>query len=79
MEPGAKIPPGQLVRLSTPAGPKLRGRIFFVVPLETPVVLVPLNTITLVATRIEDFGTRLAIVLVGTPSPNLTVIFSVRL
>src|SRR5579884_968507 len=41
MEPGAKIPPGQLVRLSTPAGPKLRRRIFFVVPLETPVVLVP--------------------------------------
>lgn len=78
MEPGTKIPPGQLVRLSTPAGPKLRGRIFFAVPLQTPVVLIPLNTITLVATRIEDFGTRLAIVLVGTPSPSLTVIFSVH-
>jgi hypothetical protein len=33
----------------------------------------------LVATRIEDYGPRLAIVLVGTPSPNLTVVLSVQL
>ena len=76
--PDTKIPPGQLVRLNTPAGPKLKGRMFLV-PIQTSVVLVPVNTVMLVATRIEDFGPRLAIVLVGTPSPNLTVVFSVQL
>jgi len=76
--PNAKIPPGQLVRLNTPAGPKLNGRMFLV-PIQTNVVLIPVNTMTLVATRIEDFGPRLAIVLVGTPTPNLTIVFSVQL
>jgi hypothetical protein len=76
--PDTKIPPGQLVRLNTPAGPKLNGRMFLV-PIQTNVVLVPVNTVTLVATRIEDFGPRLAIVFVGTPAPNLTIVFSVQL
>ncbi len=76
--PGERIPPGQLVRLTTPAGAKLRGRLFLV-PIHTSAVLVPVNTVTLVATRIEDYGPQTAIVLVGTPAPNLTVIFSVRL
>ena len=72
-----KIPPGQLVRLNTPAGAKLKGRMFLV-PIRPPVVLVPLDTVTLVATRIEDFGPRLAIILVGTAAPHLTVVFDVR-
>ncbi len=76
--PDTKIPPGQLVRLNTPAGPKLNGRMFLV-PIQTNVVLVPVNTVTLVAARIEDFGPRVAIVLVGTPAPNLTIVFSVQL
>jgi hypothetical protein len=76
--PDAHIPPGQLVRLNTPAGPKLKGRMFLV-PIQPAVVLVPVNTVTLVATRIEDTGPRLAITLVGVPAPNLTVIFSVYL
>ena len=76
--PDAHIPPGQLVRLNTPAGPKLKGRMFLV-PIETAVVLVPVNTVTLVATRIEDTGPRLAITLLGVPVPNLTVIFGVQL
>ncbi|HET9000417.1 MAG TPA: hypothetical protein VFP86_12290 [bacterium] len=76
--PDAHIPPGQLVRLNTPAGPKLKGRMFLV-PIQAAAVLVPVNTVTLVATRIEDTGPRLAITLVGTPVPNLTVIFSVQL
>jgi hypothetical protein len=78
VSPNAKIPPGQLVRLNTPAGPKLNGRMFLV-PIQTNVVPIPVNTVTLVATRIEDFGSRLAIVLVGTPTPNLTIVFSVQL
>jgi hypothetical protein len=32
--PDAHIPPGQLVRLNTPAGPKLKGRMFLV-PIQT--------------------------------------------
>jgi hypothetical protein len=75
--PDSKIPPGQLVRLNTPAGPKLNGRIFLV-PIRTNVVVVPINTATVVATRIEDLGPRLAIVVLGTQAPNLTVVFNVR-
>lgn len=77
--PGAKIPPGQLVRLTTPAGAKLKGRIFYLVPIRTTAVLVPLNTMTLVGVRVEDFGPTLSIVLTSTPAPNLTVTFIVRL
>jgi hypothetical protein len=78
VEPGVRIPPGQLVRLSTPAGAKLRGRIFFLVPVQTSVVLVPINTIALVPVRIEDFGPRLSITVISQPAPNVTVIFNVQ-
>ncbi len=77
--PEAKIPPGQLVRLRTPAGAKLRGRIFFLVPIKTSAVLVPVDTVSLVAVRVEDSGPKLSITLIGTPAPNVTVVFSVRL
>jgi len=77
--PGAKIPPGQLVRLNTPAGAKLRGRIFYLVPIVTTVAIVPLNTVTLIAIREEDLGPHLSLTIIGTPNPNLTVIFNVRL
>jgi hypothetical protein len=72
------IPPGQLVRLNTPAGAKVRGRIFYLVPLHTTAAIVPMNTISLVAVRAEDFGPRVAIVLTGVPAPNVTVVFDVR-
>lgn len=77
-EPEIGIPPGQLVRLSTPAGAKLRGRIFFLVPLQTTAVFVPVNTIVLVPVRVEDFGPRVSITVINTPSPNLTVIFNAQ-
>ncbi len=73
------VPPGQLVRLSTPAGAKVKGRIFYLVPIQTTAVLVPVNTITLVGVRVEDFGPRVNVVLVGVPAPNVVVIFNVRL
>jgi hypothetical protein len=76
-QPG--IPPGQLVRLNTPAGAKVKGRIFYLVPIRTTAIILPINTITLVAVRADDFGPRVAIVLVGVPVPNVTVIFNVRL
>jgi len=77
--PDAKIPPGQIVRLSTPAGRKLKGRIFYLVPIRATAALVPMNSVTLIAIREEDFGPQLSLTIVGTPSPNLTVIFNVRL
>jgi hypothetical protein len=78
-EPRLGIPPGQLVRLTTPAGAKLKGRIFFLVPIQTTTILVPVNTITLVPVRVEDFGPRVSITLISTPSPNLTIIFNAQL
>ncbi len=77
-EPGIGIPPGQLVRLTTPAGAKLRGRIFFLVPIQTTAILVPVNTIALVPVRVEDFGPRVSITIINTPSPNLTIIFNAQ-
>lgn len=74
----AKIPPGQLVRLSTPAGAKLKGRIFYYVPLRTTAAVVPLDSMMLVAFRAEDYGPRMTLVLTGTPSPNLSVTFAIR-
>ena len=71
------IPPGQLVRLDTPAGPKLRGRMFLV-PISTYAFLAPVNTVRLVATQIEDSGTHLSITVVGTPIPNLVVVFDLQ-
>ena len=73
------IPPGQLVRLNTPAGAKVKGRIFYVIPIRTTAVLMPANTITLVAVRVDDFGPKLSITLISVPTPNLVVIFTVRL
>ena len=72
------IPPGQLVRLNTPAGPKLKGRLFLV-PIQTTAVIVPVNTVTLVATQIQDSGAHLSVTVVGTPVPNLVVIFNVQI
>jgi len=78
-DPGYRIPPGQIVRLGTPAGAKLRGRIFYLVPVRPSVVIVPMNSVVLVGFRTEDFGPRLSLTLVGVPAPNVVVTFDVRL
>ncbi len=56
MDPGVRITAGQLVRLDTPAGRKLRARIFYLVPMQMSpqVVLIPVNTIQLIRLREED-------------------------
>jgi hypothetical protein len=77
-EPGIRIPPGQLVRLNTPAGAKLKGRIFYLVPIRATAVFVPVNAIELVPVRVDDFGPQISFTVVNTPTPNLTVVFSVR-
>ena len=78
-DPAGRIPPGQIVRLSTPAGAKVKGRIFYLVPLQPSVVIVPVNSITLVGFRTEDFGPRLTMTITGVPAPNVIVSFQVRL
>ncbi len=78
LDPGVRLPPGQLVRLTTPAGEKVRGRIFYLVPVRA-VVAVPLDTLILVPIRVEDEGSRLIVILTGPGQPNLTVVFNVRL
>lgn len=78
-DPAARIPPGQIVRLSTPAGAKVKGRIFYLVALQPSVVIVPMNSVTLVGFRTEDFGPRLTMTILGVPAPNVIVTFSVRL
>lgn len=76
--PEAKIPPGQLVRLNTPAGAKTKGRIFYFVPIRTTAVVIPAGTISPVGFRVEDLGSRLTITVIGNPAPNLIVVFTVR-
>lgn len=78
LDPEVRIPPGQLVRLSTPAGAKLRGRIFYLVPVQT-VVAIPVGTLVVVPVRVEEEGSRLTVILTGPQAPDLTVVFSVRL
>ncbi len=78
-QPQASIPPGQIVRLSTPAGAKTKGRIFYLVPIQTMAILLPMNTITPVAVRVEDFGPQTAFVLTSVTTPNIVVVFQVRL
>jgi hypothetical protein len=39
------IPPGQIVRLSTPAGAKHRGRLFYLVPVSVPLTVIRVDEI----------------------------------
>jgi hypothetical protein len=65
----AHIPAAKPVRLDTPAGPKLKRRLFLV-PLATELALVPVNSLMLVPARIDDSGVRLNVVVLGTQAPN---------
>ena len=73
-DPDYRIPPGQIVRLSTPAGAKVKGRIFYLVPLRPSAVIIPMNSIGLVSFRTTDYGPRLTLTLMGVPA-NVSVTF----
>lgn len=74
-EPGIALAPGQTVRLDTPAGETLRGRIVYRVPIVATAV-VPDGAIGLARIRIDDFGPRIRLTIVNSaPSPNLVLIF----
>lgn len=75
--PEAKIPPGQLVRLTTPEGTKFRSYVFYLVPLVTTVTLVPNGMATSAAVRETDEGTQLSLTILG-KTPAITVTFAVR-
>jgi hypothetical protein len=74
----AKIRPGQVVRLDTAAGAKLRKQVRYLVPIKTSEAIVPQNSIAMVAAKVEDHGARLSLTILGTPAQNLTVMFRVR-
>ncbi len=77
LDPDFHLPPGQLVRFRTPAGPKLRGRIFYLVPIQA-VVGIPVDSLVLVPIRVEDLGPWLVIVVTDTFLPRIVVWFEVR-
>lgn len=56
------IPPGQLVRLNTPAGRKHRGRLFYLVPVPVRVVAIPVDTIRFVRVDAVPRSDRVVIV-----------------
>jgi hypothetical protein len=55
------IPPGQLVRLGTPAGAKGRGRLFYLVPIPVTAVVVPVDTVLVVQVVMRAGPDRLVV------------------
>ncbi len=92
MDAAVRIPPGELVRLDTSSGQKIRSRIVFLVPIQTTpqILVIPVNTIQLVRLREEDeedededeqvrvLASRLIVILTSSPLPNVIVTFVVR-
>lgn len=75
----AKLAAGQVVRLDTPAGANLRKQLVYRIPIKASAEVVPVNAIRMVGAKVEDFGTRVSLTLLGTPVPDLLVMFSVQL
>jgi len=61
----AMIPPGQLVRMNTPAGPKVKGRIHYWIPLRGSVIGIPVDGIRYVQPQIMTSGFSLQIAMPG--------------
>ncbi|MDR7554304.1 MAG: hypothetical protein QN157_01720 [Armatimonadota bacterium] len=55
------IPPGQLVRLGTPAGAKVKGRLFYLVPIPVTAVVAPVDTIVVVQVVMRSGPDRLVV------------------
>jgi len=92
INPAVLMTPGQVVRLDSSAGQRVRAQIVYLVPLQgtgLAVVAIPLNTIRLVAVREEqeDDGDddedtsrspRAVLVIAGLFAPELSVTFVLR-
>jgi len=72
-----RIPPGQLVRLNTPAGAKERGRLFYTLPLSASIVTIPVNTMHPVSVWFALQGGQLVVTIPVGPQVT-TVIYSER-
>ncbi len=69
--PGALlIPPGQIVRLNTPAGAKVKGRLFYLVPMTLANVRIPVDTIQATTVKVSVSGNRVVFVM---PQTNARV------
>lgn len=55
------IPPGQLVRLRTPAGAKTKGRLFYLVPIPVQTITIPIDVIRLVTVQVSSQPGRVVI------------------
>src|SRR2546428_13292891 len=53
--PDTKIPPGQLGRLHTPAGAKMQGPTFYLLPIRTSAAVVPMDSVMLIVARAAVF------------------------
>ncbi|OFX13584.1 MAG: hypothetical protein A2V59_00620 [Armatimonadetes bacterium RBG_19FT_COMBO_69_19] len=92
INPAVLVTPGQLIRLDSSAGHRLRAQIVYLVPIHMSglvVAPIPVNTIQLVAIREEHRhededddddrrGERTVLVIAGLPTPELSVTFILR-
>ena len=75
----AKLAAGQVVRVSTPAGAAVVKKAKYRIPIKAGAEVVPVGSIRMVGAKVEDFGTRVSLTILGTPVDNLLVMFSVQL
>ena len=61
-----------------PKDAKLGKRMLYRIPIKAGADIVPVNSVRIVGAKVEDFGTRVSLTILGTPSENLLVMFSVR-
>ncbi len=64
------IPPGQIVRLHTPAGAKVRGTLFYLIPMTLGNVRIPVDTIQATIVKVNMAGNRVVFTL---PQGNVRV------
>jgi hypothetical protein len=67
------VPPGQLVRLNTPAGAKTKGRLFYLVPIPLQVITIPIDVIRLVTVQVSVQGGRVVFVIPRQGSGESTI------
>jgi hypothetical protein len=67
------VPPGQLVRLDTPAGAKARGRLFYLVPIPLRTITLPIDVIRLVTVQVVVREGRLVIIVPRQGSGESTI------
>jgi len=66
------IPPGQIVRMGTPAGAKMKGRLFYLVAVPMPVTVIQLDTIRFVPVVVTPQPGKVIITIPGTASGGQT-------